>query len=581
MAGFDLVVRGGTLIDGMRTPRFVTDIGISDGRVVSIGRLPAHSGRREIDASGRIVAPGFVDLHTHYDSQVYWDPYCTLSGWHGVTSVVIGNCGFGFAPCKPADRERTMQTMERNEAVPMACMREGMPWDWESFPEFLDSLERTPKGMNLLAYVGLNPLMTYVMGLDAAKSRPANQSEQQRMCELLGDAMDAGACGFSAQLLGETSVQRDFDGTPMITDLMAEADLMAFGDVLASRGRGCIQIAGGTFGISERLAKRSGRPIIYNVIASGLDQHGAPSQAHKPVMAWIERANASGLRILGQAVTCEIGHTFTLEDWNLFDSSPLWREATLGTPAERAAKMRDPERRAAMRAEYDSGQAPAAGGGTESSNPIGNQAITQLYVESVEDRSLAEWEGMTVAEVAEKTGQHPIDAMLELALADELRTTFVTAPQTFDIEAMREIANFPFSIPGLSDGGAHTKFSTMGTYPTEFLTTLVRDNDVMDLEEAHWRLSAYPAYAAGLHDRGCIREGAPADIVVYDYDELALLPPEKVADFPAGEWRRVRKARGYHYTILNGEVTFEGNECTGAMPGQLLRHGRGPNGQAQ
>jgi N-acyl-D-amino-acid deacylase len=574
MPTFDLVIRGGTLIDGLRTPRFVTDIGISDGRVASIGRLPTHSGRREIAAGGRIVAPGFVDLHTHYDSQVFWDPYCTLSGWHGVTSVVIGNCGFGFAPCKPADRERAMQTMERNEAVPLACMRAGMPWDWESFPEFLDSLDATPKGMNLLAYVGLNPLMAYVMGLDAAKSRPATEDEQRRMCELLGEAIDAGACGFSAQLLGETSVQRDFDGTPMITDRMSEADLMAFGDVLASRGRGCIQIAGGTFGMSERLAERSGRPIIYNVIASGLDQHGAPSQAHKPVMDWIARANAGGLRVFGQAVTCEIGHTFTLEDWNLFDSSPLWRDATLGTPVERAAKLRDPQRRAAMRAEYDAGQAPATGGGTESANPIGNQSITQLYVESVEDESLREWEGMTVAEVAERSAKHPIDAMLELALADELRTTFVTAPQTFDIEAMREIANFPFSIPGVSDGGAHTKFSTMGSYSTEFLTTLVRDNDVMDLEEAHWRLSAYPAYAAGLHDRGCIREGSPADIIVYDYDELSLLPPEKVADFPCGEWRRVRKAEGYHYTILNGDVTFEGNDCTGAMPGQLLRHGR-------
>jgi N-acyl-D-amino-acid deacylase len=573
MPPFDVAIRGGTLIDGLRTPRYVADLGIKDGRVERIGRVEPNEATRVLDARGLIVAPGFVDLHTHYDSQIYWDPYCTLSGWHGVTSVVIGNCGFGFAPCRPADRDRAMLTMERNEAVPLSCMKEGMPWDWESFPDFMDSLDRTPKGVNLLAYVGLNPLMMYVMGLEQAKSRSANPAERAEMDRLLREALEAGACGFSAQRLGETSVQRDYDGTPMITDTMSEEDLLAFADVLAAHGDGFIQVGGADFRLSEQLASRSGRPVIWNVLASGTDQHGAPTVAHRTVMKWLEACNARGQRIVAQAVTCEIGFAFTLEDWNLFDSSPLWRDVTLGTPAERAEKMRDPARREGLRKEFDRGHAPVAGGGLESFNPIGMRSIEALHVEGVENEALRELEGLTVGEIAQRQGKHPVDAMLDVALADELRTTFVTPPQGYDVQAMKEVATSPFAIPGVSDGGAHTKFSTMGAYPTEFLTDLVREHGMMDLEEAHWRLSAFPAAAAGLRDRGFIREGQPADIVVYDYDALRMLPPEKVADFPNDEWRRVRRAEGYRFILVNGEMTFENGDCTGATPGRLLRHG--------
>jgi N-acyl-D-aspartate/D-glutamate deacylase len=574
MADFDLLIRGGTVVDGLRTPRFTADVGIAAGRIARIGRIDPSAARQVIDADGLVVAPGFVDLHTHYDSQVYWDPYCTLSGWHGVTTVVIGNCGFGFAPCRPEDRDRAMLTMERNEAVPLACMKAGMSWDWESFPEFLDSLERTPKGLNMLAYVGLNPLLMYVMGVEDAKRRGATPSERDQMCRLLDEALEAGACGFSAQLLGDTSVQRDYDGTPMITDTMAEEDLLAFADVLGRRRAGFIQVAGGPFGLTEQLAERSGCPVIFNVLATGVDQHGAPSIGHEYVMRWMERANASGRRIFGQAVTCQIGFTFTLEDWNLFDSSEAWRDVTLGTPAEREAKMRDPQRRARLRAEHDAGHGPTAGGGTEDANPVGNQGIEALFVGSVENPELRGAEGRSVGEIAAESGAHPVDAMLDLALRDGLRTTFETPPRTYDMDAMREIANFAFSLPGVSDGGAHIKFSTLGAYPTEFLSELVRDAELMSLEDAHWRLSAYPAHAAGVRDRGYLREGAPADVVVYDFDGLAMLPPEIARDFPGGEWRRIRKARGYRATIVNGAATFEGDDCTGSTPGQLLRHGR-------
>jgi N-acyl-D-aspartate/D-glutamate deacylase len=188
MPQFDLLIKNGTILDGLRTPRFVNDVAIKDGKIARIGKTAESEAKRVIDATDKIVCPGFIDLHTHFDGQVFWDPWCTISGWHGVTSVAIGNCGFGFSPVKPEDRERAMLTMERNEAVKATTMAAGMPWDWETFPEYLDSLERTPKGVNMLSYVPLNPLMAYVMGVDAAKSRPANAEERARMCELLSEA---------------------------------------------------------------------------------------------------------------------------------------------------------------------------------------------------------------------------------------------------------------------------------------------------------------------------------------------------------------------------------------------------------
>jgi N-acyl-D-aspartate/D-glutamate deacylase len=356
---YDTVIKRGTIIDGLRTPRFRGDIGIKDGRVQAIGSVSSSEADNVIEAEGLIVAPGFVDLHTHYDSQVFWDPYCTISGWHGVTSVVIGNCGFGFAPVKEQDQDRAMLTMSRNEAVPLESMREGMPWDWESYPQFLDSIERTPKGVNMLSYMPLNPLMMYVMGVEAAKSRPASKAEMTEMQRLMLEGMAAGGCGWSAQLGGENDVQRDYDGTSMITNTMAEADLISFCHVLRDAGRGFIQCIGADQKLTETLAGESGRPVIWNVLAVFTDQHGVAMPFYKDTMAWLDDANARGLRIFGQALTTENDFQFTFEDWNLFDNNAVWREVTLGTPAERAEKMRDLDRRAALKKEFDA--MPAAG----------------------------------------------------------------------------------------------------------------------------------------------------------------------------------------------------------------------------
>ncbi|MGI9603675.1 MAG: N-acyl-D-amino-acid deacylase family protein [Acidimicrobiales bacterium] len=563
MARFDTLIRGGTVVDGSRRPPFQADVGITDGRIDAVGSFAAHDAGQVIDADSMLVTPGFIDLHTHYDSQIYWDPYCTISGWHGVTSVVIGNCGFGFAPCRPADQDRAMLTLSRNEAVPLATMKAGMPWDWETYPEFLDSLERTAKGVNVLSYLGLSPLMAYVMGTDDAKGRPATPAEQSRMCHLLEEAMDAGCCGFSAQVLGESSVQRDFDGTPMITDTMARDDLYALAAVLGRLERGFTQFMGGGFAMHEKVAEVSGRPVIYNLMAaSGVDQHGVLTEMNERIIDWLVECNERGLEIYAQALVAESASEFTLEDWNLYDASPVWREFTLGDPNDRMPRLTDPAWRQRLIDEYDRGEAPAT---------IVGERFEDLIVENQSVMG----GGHTVGEIARRRGCHPVEAMLDVAHETDLGAVFATPPMEMDYDVVARIANADYSIPGVSDGGAHTKFLTLGAYTTEFLVNSVRDHEIMPIEDAIWRLSGYPAQAAGFRDRGTLSPGAPADVLVIDYDRLALGPRERAFDFPENEWRRVRRAEGYRITMVNGEVTFDDGVCTGATPGLLLRHGHG------
>ena len=577
MTQFDLHIKNGTIVDGTRVPRFKADLWIKDGRIAQIGGRAQGSAAREIDAQGLIVAPGFVDLHTHYDAQIQWDPYCTISGWHGVTSVVLGNCGFGFAPVTPDGRDRAMLTMSRTEAIPFDSMKAGMLWDWVTFPEWLASLERMPKGVNCLTYMPIAPLMTWVMGLEAAKTRPATRQEQAEMKALLREAMDAGACGFSLQRLGEHSVQADYDGTPMVTDTMCDEDVLALAEVLAERDEGFIQITQFTgdldkdLAFQEKLAAVSGRPILHNVVAV-IPKKPA---VHRKRLQWLDDANARGLRIFGQSFTMRTGFAFTLEHWNLYDSSPGWNRATTGTFEEKMAKMQDPEIRAAIRAETDAaieklGRTQALGG-----------PIEELLIQSVDEcenaEQLACHVGKTVQQVADEWGKHPIDTMLDLSVEGGLKVEFLGRDRGQNAEYMAEMITAPYSIPGVSDGGAHTKFFTGGAFTTDFLAWMVRDEGKVSLEEAHYRLSFLPAFAAGFRDRGFLREGAPADIVVYDLDALEVTPRwvgDIAHDFPANEWRRVQRAKGYRAILVNGEPTFEDGECTGRTPGRLLRHGQ-------
>jgi N-acyl-D-aspartate/D-glutamate deacylase len=563
-------------------PRYRGDLWIKDGRIAQIGGRARGGAARVIDADGAIVCPGFIDLHTHYDAQIRWDPWCTISGWHGVTSVVLGNCGFGFAPVKPDFRERSMLTMVRTEAIPFEAMKEGLlpHWDWETIPEYLDSLDGTTKGVNCIQYMPTASLMIYVMGLEAAKTRPATPAERKEMQRLLHEGMDAGLCGFSIQRLGPDSVQSDFDGSPMVTDTMSDDDIFCLAEVLRERDEGFIQITqltGGLKGDADdldfqaRLAEVAQRPVLHNVVSAS----PVNPSIHRRRLEWLEECQRNGQRVFGQGGTIRTGFVFTLEDWNLYDASPAWREATVGDRDERIRKMGDTALRARIKDETQSASALF----TQIQGGVGGPP-RKLIVQGVGgDDRFEHYVGRSLEDIGRDEGRHYIDVMLDLAVATDLKAEFLGPDRGYSGENMAELINgSPYTFPGVSDGGAHTKFFNGGAFTTDFLMWLVRDEPRVSLEEAHYRLSALPAHAAGFRDRGVLREGAAADVVVYRLEELDVSPPwvgEIVDDFPGGEWRRVQHAKGYQSIIVNGEETFADGACTGATPGRLLRHGRG------
>ncbi|MFT4564288.1 MAG: N-acyl-D-amino-acid deacylase [Gammaproteobacteria bacterium] len=578
MSQYDAVIKNGTIIDGTGLPRIRDDIAIRNGRVAKIGRVEASEAKEVIDAKGLIVAPGFVDLHTHYDAQIHWDPYCTISGWHGVTSVAIGNCGFGFAPARPDKRERLLKMMTRTEQIPYETMVAGMglDWDWESMPEWMDHLDRQPKGVNLLSYVPLNPLLVHVMGLEGAKEgRHASASELSEMTRLIHEAMDAGMMGWSCQRFGKHSMQADFDGTPMPTDVMPDETLLAFAEVLGERGEGFIEILNSTSGTPgssnqgkdtafvEELARRSGRPVLFNAIIAS-DEPGL-ERMHQKSIRWLDRCFEQGLQIYGQAVTVRAPYQFTLEHWNMYDSSPAWNHATQGSIAERLVKLGDPAIRKQMVDEEETLVTMGVGG------PIEGLTVQ----ETPGHPELEKYVGRTLGEIAAAEGKHPIDVMLDIGVAGELKVLYRTSElSSTDPKKVGELARNQHVIPGVSDGGAHTKFFTGGSFTTDLITWLARDNKELTLEQAHYRLSYLPAQAAGFNDRGFLRVGAPADIIVYDLEKLRRVPEidyEVARDFPANEWRRIQRAEGYRWIMVNGVVTFKDGVCTNATPGELLR----------
>lgn len=569
MAHYDTIIRGGTVIDGTRVPRYRADVAIAGGRIARIGGLRGATADRVLDADGLVVAPGAVDLHTHYDAQIHWDPWCSISSWHGVTSVVLGNCGFGFAPVREEERDRAMLSMTRNEAIPIESMRAGMDWDWVTFPEWMDTLERIPKGVNCLQYTPLAPLMTWVMGLEAAKSRRATDDEVKDMQGLLSTALDHGACGFSYQRLGPYSPQGDFDGSPMVTDIMSDAEVLAFAEVLRERDEGMIQVTDGTGGreFLEKLAEVSRRPILYNVVYALGDN---PS-THRDAIAWLADCNARGLRIFGQGFTLRAPAAFSLDRWSLWDSAPSWNHALNAPAEERLRLFADPVHRSKMIEEVDDG--------TLITQTISGP-VPELMVVGVDRRAeLQHYLGRTLEAIGAEEGKHPVEVLLDLSLATGLRAEVAGDTTKAPADFTAELLSSPYVIAGVSDGGAHTKFVTNGAYPTDMLEWLVRDHGLLSAEEAHYRLSYLPAHAAGFRNRGVLREGAPADVMVYDPETVRRLPnwwdSEIVEDLPGGEWRRVQRAEGYRWTLVNGEVTFELGTCTGATPGRLLRHGRG------
>ncbi|GAB3679532.1 amidohydrolase family protein [Actinocorallia lasiicapitis] len=553
---------GGTVVDGLRNPRFNADVAIKDGRIAALGRLAGATADRRLDAEGHIVAPGFVDLHTHYDAQLFWDPYCTISGFHGVTSVVIGNCGFGFAPVRPEMRDWAMNALSRNEQIPLEAMRQALPWTWEGFPGYLDALDTVAKGVNVLPYLPVSPLLVYVMGEDAAYSRAATPAENAEMARLLAEALEAGACGWSAQRLPPDTIfsaQRDHKTRCFPSDIMADETAMALVRAMAERNEGFIQMSLMTNDQAadqrhlEELAAAGGRNILWNALMPD----GANPGAVRELMGWFDRCRERGLPLYAQGFTTDPSMAFSLDVWNMWDAHRPWRESLIGTVEERIKKLSDPDVQEALRRD--------------------KPAFYPLHHTVLRQTGLPEYrrfQGRLLTDIAAETGQDTVDALLEISLAEDLRTVWQVPLTQIDEELLKEVVRHPFVLPGVSDGGAHTKMIVSGSYPTEHLASYVRDRGWVSLEEMHWKLSALPAWVAGIKDRGSVTVGAPADLVVYDLQRLRALDDEIVTDQPGGEWRRIRRSEGYRYTIVNGEITFQDGVCTDATPGRLLRHGR-------
>ena len=572
MADYDLLIKNGTIIDGLRMPAFKGNIGVRGGRIVAMGNVQGTA-TREIDATGLIVAPGFMDIHTHYDAALSgWDPYATLSGWHGVTTVAIGNCGFGFAPVRPDDRERAMLRMERTETIPLSMMQASMRWDWVTFPEFLDSLDRHGLGVNAASLVPYSPLRAWVMGNEAARDPNYKATSDQigQMKHILREALNAGGFGFSGTF---SMANRDYDGGYLPTQVASREEFLEMATVLRDYNRGSIEwtmgraLQGLKLDFLLELAKTSGRPVNWNAIAYDPTN---PTQWRRQ-LDWNEKAYREAV-VLPVDICLPIEFELTFETVGLFDQLPAWNEATIGTLEERKAKLADPARRPKLRADMERARIT----GRRQDDGEAGQISMFRWNETFIDKACLEknkmLHGKTVAELAQEQNKHPVDAMLDLAVEEDLKTEFsMPSFANSDEEALATIIKHPLCLIGASDGGAHTKFLTTGRYPTHFLAHWIRDKRVMSLEEAHWRLSTMLGWAIGIRDRGWLREGMPADIVIYDLQKLRVLPMETVYDLPDNDWRRVQKADGYHFTIVNGVITFEGQRCTGALPGKMLR----------
>jgi N-acyl-D-aspartate/D-glutamate deacylase len=471
-----------------------------------------------------------------------------------------------------------MLALSRNEAIPLEPMKLSMDFKWETFPQYLDRIERLPLGINISHLFPISPAVAYVMGSFAeAKSRLPNEKETAQIAQLLREAMDAGAVGWAAQQLvpgGTSAVQCDYDGSPMISDMLPDSFYVTMAKTLGEKGRGCIQFTRSSVGVDDPragmhndfdfnalLSEESGRPVLFNAIAVN---DNFP-YVYRAQLRWLAEANKQGKPVFGQAVTARAANYITFENWNLFDDSPNWREATTGTLEEKKAKLAAPRIRAALREEYDAG--------TKSRDFLFGE-LTAFVAHQVNREDLRKkYEGLSVGQIAERENKHPIDAMLDLSVADDIKTIWRGPVINSNVENYREIMASPYTLPGVSDGGAHIKFITPGTYSTDMLTWMVRDSGVLTLEEAHYRLSYLTAWAAGITDRGSLREGLAADVIVYDLDNLKILPSEVAHDLPGGEWRRVQKAEGYRWVLVNGQVAFEDGKCTNALGGRLLRGG--------
>jgi N-acyl-D-amino-acid deacylase len=560
---YDILIKGARVIDGSGSPSYTGDVAVQQGRIAEVGRINGGAWR-VIDAGGLAVSPGFIDFHTHLDAQLLWDPIATSSCWHGITTVIPGNCGLTLAPCRPQDRESTLGSFVRVEAMPLQVLKSAVNWEWETFPEYLNRLHGR-LGVNVAALLGHCALRQYVMG-DAACEREATDDEIGRMKNVLKESMRAGAIGFSTN---QNPVHMRTDGRPIPSRLAAEREILELAGVLGDLQRGSVQISIGTPGIAvpadkavgwfNRIAARAGRPVVWQSIAHRWDQPGL----YRQLLDLAEKSQAEGVPSYPLCNARLFNNRFNLKNAQVFDDLPTWKETLFKPLDARIERFRDPELRKKLRQE-------AVENNFRSRFSRRWDLVYMIKAATAKNKSL---EKKSVAEIAAMQGKEVIDAFLDLSLEEGLETQFQTSSTNGDESAVAEILRSPYTLVGQSDAGAHLIYDAGYGYATRFLGHWIRERNVMGLEEGVRKLTSMVALIFGLHDRGLIRAGMAADLVLFDPETVGDCEPEMANDLPGGEKRLVQKSTGVQMTIVNGEVLTENGKHSGALPGRVLGKG--------
>jgi N-acyl-D-aspartate/D-glutamate deacylase len=565
---FDLIVRNGIVVDGTGADRRKADVGIVGDRIVAVSETPLPSGAAELDAKGMLVTPGFVDIHCHYDGQATWSRSLAPSTSHGVTTVVMGNCGVGFAPCRPDDRDQLIQLMEGVEDIPEVVMTEGLPWNWETFPDYLDALEALPHDVDIAAHVPHSALRVYAMGQRGVDREPARPDDLERMVELVREALRAGAIGIATS---RTLVHRTPDGELIPSHDAAEDELHALAGALASEGRGVFQAvidlneenADEDFELLRRISARSGRPLSFSLLQP-LNQPRVWERMLDKLSSAVDEGVALKAQVFGRPVGMLLGLDLSFHP---FSFHPSYREIADLPLDERVREMRRPERRARILGE----------------EPIDNGLPFLVH--------LARYEWMfelggtpdyepaldrSIAAIAARRNASAEEVAYDMLLERDGRNIILLPRANYadgNLDAALKMMRHPHTVLGLGDGGAHCGVICDASLPTFMLAYWARDRATSDLtlEQVVRALSAETAEAVGLHDRGVVAAGYKADLNLIDFEALTLHAPEMVADLPAGGRRLVQPATGYVATILNGRVTRRHDEATGEFPGRLVR----------
>ena len=556
---YDLVIRNGRVVDGTGMPSFHGDVAIKDGVIVETGRL-AGPASRTIDARGQVIAPGFIDNHCHFDAQAIWDPLCTFSCYHGVTTNISGNCSLALAPTRSGDHEVLLQMLARIEAIPVETLREGTAWSWETIPEYLDALDRR-LGMNIGMLIGHSAVRRYVMGGDS-QERDATGDELESMKDTVRDGMAAGALGIS---FNRNPGHFDVHGKLLPACIAPEEELLELAAALGEMGTGIIASGASApselqSGLMSRLAQTSGRPVHYLQIAQ---RPQAPGQ-WKEHLAFVEDKIKQGIRVYPTVTPLSVTRRWTMKNSQVFDRLPAWAPIMTGSDQDKVAAFQDADLRPRLRAEAVDGVGLPPGG-----SPLLWDRIQVAEVAREPNRGLL---GKSVAQIAREQDKDVLDAFLDLVVGEDLETTFKTSQQNDDEAAMTVLLTSPYTVIGMSDAGAHVAFGAQYGLSTYFLGHWVRDMGIMSLEAGVRKLTFDQASLFGIHDRGMLRPGLAADLVVFDPDTIAPEEPESAWDLPGGSMRVKELARGIDYTIVNGQVLIEQGEHTGAYPGRVIRN---------